>query len=166
MKAVLMSVGFLFLGLSGSAAVQPGDPAPDFRLPDSEGKNHALSDYAGKTVAIYFYPKDNTPGCTSQACSIRDGFAELEQKGIIVLGVSYDDVASHAAFRKKHGLNFTLLADTDRVAARAYGADGMLFARRMTFIIGPDGRILAVIDKVDTRDHARQILDALKQEGK
>jgi len=163
MKTVLFIGVVLIFGLNASAALKPGDPAPDFNLPDSTGKMHALSDYQGKIVALYFYPKNDTPGCTAQACSLRDGFSLLEDDGVVVLGVSYDDVESHAQFKTKHNLNFTLLSDTSKATAKAYGADGMIFAKRITYIIGPDGKILHIIDKVDTRNHAQQIRDALNR---
>lgn len=151
----------LFSMFKASAALKPGDPAPEFKLPDADGIEHTLENYRGKILVLYFYPKDNTPGCTSQGCSIRDGFPQLLERGITILGVSYDDTASHKAFRDKYNLPFPLLSDSDKSVSRAYGADGLLFSKRMTFIIGPDGTIRHVIDKVDTSDHARQILDVL-----
>lgn len=161
---IIMSA-VLILGFGASAALKPGDPAPDFRLPDSTGKMHSLSDYRGNIVAIYFYPKNDTPGCTSQACSLRDGFDILKEDGVVVLGISYDDVASHARFKEKYNLNFTLLADTDKKTAKAYDAAGMLFAKRITYIVDADGVIMHVIDSVDTKNHAQQIHDVLKSKA-
>jgi thioredoxin-dependent peroxiredoxin len=141
-----------------------GDIAPGFTLPDAGGKMHSISDYKGKTVALYFYPKDDTPGCTAEACNLRDNFTELTDKGIVVLGVSFDSAESHKSFSEKHKLPFTLLADTDKKVADLYGAKGMLMAKRMTFLIGPDGKIIHVFDKVDTGNHAAEILRALGKE--
>lgn len=155
------SLLILFGACAAATALKPGDPAPDFALTDSAGKLHKLEDYRGKTVALYFYPKDDTPGCTRQACNLRDNYAKLADHGIVVLGVSYDDAASHGQFKEKYNLPFPLLADTSKTAAEAYGVKGALYASRVTFIIGPDGKIRHIIDQVDTGAHADQILTAL-----
>lgn len=126
-----------------------GQPAPDFNLPGSDGAMHALKDYRGKTVVLYFYPKDNTPGCTKEACGFRDHHAELQAKGIVILGVSKDATASHQGFAKKHNLPFVLLSDPDTSVMSAYGAWGekLMYGKpvmgtiRSTVIIGPDGII-------------------------
>ena len=144
-----------------------GDPAPDFALPDGEGKLHKLSDYRGKIVALYFYPKDDTPGCTAEACNLRDNYDSLLTAGIIVLGVSFDDTAAHKKFAAKYHLPFPLLSDSEKKVAELYGAKGgatrLMMAKRITYLIDKDGKILHVFDKVDAGNHARQILDILKQ---
>ena len=147
-----------------------GDKAPEFALKDQNGKTHKLSDYRGKTVVVYFYPKDDTPGCTKEACSIRDGWMELQKRGVIVFGISADDEKSHAAFAKKFNLQFPLLADADRKVINAFGAWGekSLYGKimqgifRTTFIIDGNGVISKVIKKVDTEHHAEQILSEIK----
>jgi peroxiredoxin Q/BCP len=153
------------------ARPKPGDPAPDFSGPTTDGSQVSLKDFRGKKVVLYFYPMDDTPGCTAQACSLRDHNAEIKAKGAAVLGVSTQDVASHQKFAAKHKLNFPLLADTDRSVARAYGTigdgvggalRGMLgLAQRVTFIIDEKGRVAHVIDAPDTANHAEQVLKLL-----
>ncbi len=150
--------------------LKEGNNAPEFELADQNGKIHKLSDYRGKIVAVYFYPRDDTPGCTKQACSIRDGWKELQKAGVVVLGISADDEKSHGAFATKYSLSFPLLADTTRKTIQAYGAWGEknLYGKimqgifRTTFIIDSKGIIKKVISKVDTEHHAEQILDAIK----
>ena len=146
-----------------------GDQAPDFALPDQDGKVHRLSDYAGKNVVLYFYPKDDTPGCTKEACSFRDRHAELRAAGAVVLGVSADSTSSHQKFREKYSLPFPLLSDTDKDVSTAYGAWGekTLYGRkvigmtRSTFIIGPNGRLAKVWKRATAEGHGDQVLDAL-----
>ncbi len=165
MKPLLFIGISLFSVFGASAGLKVGDPAPNFKLMDADGKAHSLGDYSGDVVVLYFYPKNDTPGCTKQGCSLRDGFAELKARGIVVLGVSYDDAGSHRKFREKYNLPFTLLSDSDKSVSKAYGTDGMLFARRVTFIISPDHKIMHIIEKVDTSDHAGQILGFLSQKS-
>jgi len=153
------------------ARPKPGDPAPDFSGATTEGSQVSLKDFRGQKLVLYFYPMDDTPGCTAQACSLRDHNAEIKAKGAAVLGVSTQDVASHQKFTAKHKLNFPLLADTDRAVARAYGTigdgvggalRGMLgLAQRVTFVIDEKGRIAHVIDAPDTANHAAQVLKLL-----
>lgn len=150
---------------------KPGDPAPDFSGVTTDGSRVALQDFRGRKLVLYFYPMDDTPGCTAQACSLRDHDAEIRKKGAAILGVSAQDVASHERFTQKHELSFPLLADTDRAVARAYGTiggglggtlRGMLgMAERVTFVIDEEGRIAHVIDDVDTGHHAEQVLALL-----
>ncbi len=150
---------------------KPGDPAPDFSGPTTDGSQVSLKDFRGRKLVLYFYPMDDTPGCTAQACSLRDHNAEIKAKGTAILGVSAQDVASHQKFTAKHGLTFPLLADTDRSVARASGAlgggvggalRGMLgLAERVTFVIDGEGRIAHVIDAPDTANHAEQVLKLL-----
>jgi len=143
-----------------------GDAAPDFALTDDQGKPHKLSGYRGKTVVLYFYPKDNTPGCTQEACDLRDSHAKFRRKDAVVLGVSPDSEASHAKFKGKFELPFPLLADVDRKVCNAYGVwkEKSLYGRkfmgveRSTFVIGPDGKLTAVMRKVRVAGHAADLL--------
>ena len=146
--------------------LQPGDPAPDFAGATTDGAAVSLSDYAGRWLALYAYPKDDTPGCTRQACSLRDGGSELLAAGVGVLGVSPDDQASHDRFRAKYDLPFPLLADPDKAVLTAYGVYGQksLYGRlsvgvtRTTFLIAPDGTIAHVLRRPTVDDHASEIL--------
>lgn len=143
-----------------------GSAAPDFELQDQHGKVHRLADYAGRWLVLYFYPRDNTPICTREACGFRDGIAALNKLDAAVVGISVDDVGSHAEFARKHQLPFPLLADPAGKTARAY--DSLLnlgfvrLARRHTFIISPDGRIAARFDKVVPAEHAKQVAQTLR----
>ncbi len=145
-----------------------GDNAPAFEAPDQNGETKRLSDYAGKKLILYFYPKDNTPGCTAEACSLRDGKAVLQEKGFEIVGVSPDTVQSHQRFIAKKELNFTLLSDPEHRVAEAYGVWGekkfmgrvSMGILRTTFVIGADGGIEKVFEKVRTADHFQQILEA------
>ena len=144
-----------------------GDKAPDFLGVDEVGRELSLNDFAGKRLVLYFYPKDSTPGCTAEACSLRDGMDELVAAGYSVVGVSADSATSHQRFKAKQTLNFPLIADTERKLIEAYGAWGekkmagrtYMGIIRTTFVIAPDGTIERVIKKVDTKNAARQILD-------
>ncbi len=147
----------------------PGSPAPHFSLPGGSGNTVSLADFAGKNVVlVYFYPKDDTPGCTKEACSLRDGWSVLQTAGVVVLGISRDGAESHAAFASKYKLPFELLTDADHAVHVAYGAWGQnpnpiwgVGPLRKSFLIGKDGNILHVFDKVDTEHHADQVLKAL-----
>src|SRR5690606_28350329 len=142
--------------------LRPGAQAPDFTATDDQGNTVRLSDFRGRPVVLYFYPKDHTPGCTAEACRFRDQHQELEALGAVVLGVSPDSVASHQRFRDKHGLPVRLLSDPDKSLAEAYGVlkDKKMFGRaykgidRTTFVIDPEGRIQAVIRGIRAEDHA------------
>lgn len=148
-------------------APKTGQPAPAFSLQDQSGKTHVLADYAGQWVVLYFYPKDDTPGCTKEACSFRDDLRRLEKLGARVVGVSVDDTDSHAKFARKYHLPFPLLADKDGRVAGSYGALTNLglvkFAKRYTFLVSPDGKIAKVYLSVDTSRHSQEIIDDLKQ---
>jgi peroxiredoxin Q/BCP len=142
--------------------ISEGDPAPDFELTSDTGERVRLSDLRGKPVVLYFYPKDDTPGCTAQACGLRDVYSDFGARGAQVFGISADDEASHAAFRAKYELPFTLLADPDREAGEAYGvtrADSPYF-ERSTFIVDADGKLARVMRKVDPTEHADLVLSA------
>jgi peroxiredoxin Q/BCP len=160
----------LLLAIAGTAAAEApvvGAAAPEFRLQDQTGAWRALSDYRGKWVALYFYPKDDTPGCTTQACGFRDNVFAFNKEGALILGISVDDVASHKAFAAKHGLPFTILADSDKAVTRRYGVlktyVGILeLARRDTFIIDPAGRIAKHYESVDPTGHSQLVLEDIK----
>lgn len=138
-----------------------GTPAPAFTAKDANGNTVSLADYAGKTVILYFYPKDDTPGCTKQACSFRDHYPDYQDKNIVVLGVSADDEASHQKFIEKYNLPFPLLADRDRTIIKAYDVDGGGYAKRVTYIIDEGGTISHVYDSVQTATHATDVLAEL-----
>jgi thioredoxin-dependent peroxiredoxin len=144
-----------------------GQPAPAFKLQDQAGKWHTLADYKGKWVAVYFYPKDDTPGCTTQACSFRDNVFAFNKEGAVILGISVDDVESHKAFAEKHGLPFTLLADADKAVSKRYGVlktymGVMEMARRDTFLIDPQGRVAKHYESVDPEGHSAMVLADIK----
>ena len=147
--------------------LKEGDNAPNFSLKDNEGKFHSLNDYSGKKLIIFFYPRANTPGCTAEACNLRDYFKDLKDKGYSILGVSADSEKSQQSFSKKYNFPFPLLADIEKVMINAYGVwgpkkfrgkeyDGII---RKTFLVDEKGIITRIIDKVKTKDHAAQILE-------
>jgi peroxiredoxin Q/BCP len=149
--------------------VQVGRKAPEFKLESSEGGTVSLSDFKGKTVVLYFYPKDNTPGCTREAEGFRDAASKLKRKGAVVLGVSRDSINSHCSFRDKFDLNFPLLSDPDGKTIRAYGAWGEknMYGKktegliRTTVIIGPDGTVTKVFPRVKVDGHVDKVLEAI-----
>lgn len=153
--------------------VSVGDSAPDFSLPDQTGTERTLSDYRGRWVLLYFYPKDNTPGCTKQACMIRDVFPRFENLHVEVFGISKDSVKSHASFAEKHDLPFKLLADEGHVALDAYGvwAEKQMMGKtymgtlRTSFLIDPEGVVKKVYEKVKPEVHAEEVLADLKEFG-
>jgi peroxiredoxin Q/BCP len=148
-----------------------GDPAPEVALDDEHGTHHALADRRGAWTVIYFYPKDDTPGCTTEACEFRDLHAEISGLDAVVWGVSPDGSGSHAAFRARFGLPFTLLSDEDHAVAEAYGAwqEKKNYGRtymgiaRSSFLVGPDGRVAAAWPKVKAEGHAAQVLQAIRE---
>jgi len=147
-----------------------GDKAPDFTAKDQNGKIVSLSDFRGKTVVLYFYPKDDTPGCTAESCNFRDNYQSLLNKGYEVIGVSTDDEKSHKKFETKYSLPFTLIADTEKHIVEAYGVwvEKNMYGKkymgtaRATFIIDAEGTITHVIDKVDTKNSSQQVLELVK----
>jgi thioredoxin-dependent peroxiredoxin len=149
--------------------VREGDVAPDFELTSDTGEAVRLSGFIGNPIILYFYPKDDTPGCTTQACGIRDAYGEFERAGAVVLGISPDDERSHTKFRDKYGLPFTLLADTDHSVAEQYGVWGeksfagkkYMGVSRSTFVIGADGNVMRVMHNVKPATHADDVLAAL-----
>jgi peroxiredoxin Q/BCP len=155
-----------------ATSLKPGDPAPDFSGTTTDGKAVKLADFKGKKLVMYFYPMDDTPGCTKQACSLRDHNKDIAAKGAAILGVSTQDEASHRKFTEKYKLNFPLLADTTGAVGRAYGtigSGGLIsklkaaagMADRVTFVIDEKGRIAHVIDKPDVANHAEEVLALL-----
>jgi peroxiredoxin Q/BCP len=162
---LLLASAVLWMLRPGSQRME-GSAAPDFALQDQNGKTHRLSDYAGRWLVLYFYPRDDTPGCTREACRFRDDIGVLGDLDAAVVGVSVDDARSHAGFARKYQLPFPLLSDPDGHTAEAY--DSLLnlglvrFARRHTFIIAPDGRIAARFDKVDPARHAQEVARTLR----
>ncbi|HBW58015.1 MAG TPA: peroxiredoxin [Oscillatoriales bacterium UBA8482] len=139
-------------------ALSVGTTAPSFTVKDTQGNTVSLSDFSGKTVVMYFYPKDDTPGCTKQACSFRDNYTEYQGKDIVVLGVSMDDEASHQKFTDKYSLPFPLLADTDGAITKAYDVEGGGYSKRVTYVIDGKGVISHVDAAVKTETHAQDIL--------
>ena len=149
--------------------IAEGEPAPDFTLTTDAGESVKLSDFRGKPVVLYFYPKDDTPGCTTQACGIRDAYGEFRDRGAVVLGVSPDDAASHEAFRGKYELPFTLLADADHAVAEEYDVwkersmygNTFMGIERSTFVIDREGNVARAFRKVKPDEHAGQVLQIL-----
>jgi peroxiredoxin Q/BCP len=166
--AAVAILGLLFWRGTARAADAPrtGDMAPAFLLPDQDGKTHSLADFRSKWLVLYFYPKDDTPGCTEQACTFRDDWHKLAGMGAEVVGVSVDDVTSHVAFAKKYSLPFPLLADTSGEVAGRYGSiyaiGPIKFARRNTFLIDPQGRVAKVYLSASTSRNSQQVIDDLQ----
>lgn len=151
------------------AILKEGDVAPAFTAKNQNGETISLNDFKGKTVVLYFYPKDDTPGCTAEACNFRDNYQALQAKGFEIIGVSTDDEKSHTKFVNKYQLPFNLVADTDKSIVEAYGVwvEKSMYGKtymgtsRKTFIINPEGKIEKIIDKVDTKNSSQQVLDLL-----
>jgi thioredoxin-dependent peroxiredoxin len=151
--------------------IDPGDEAPDFELPDQDGRAVKLSDFRGEPVVVYFYPKADTPGCTTQACGVRDHRADYRDAGAVVLGISPDPVAKVKKFHEKHALDFPLLADEDHAVADSYGvwAEKSMYGKtyfgneRTTFIVDPDGKVVHVLRKVKPAEHDELVLRALAE---
>lgn len=168
MPHVLLSISLFIMVTAAGAQTPPiGKAAPAFRLQDQNGKWQTLEDYRGKWVALYFYPKDQTPGCTTQACEFRDNIFAFKEAGAAILGVSVDDVKSHEEFAKKHSLPFPILADSTKETARKYGVlksylGTMELAKRDTFVIDPEGRIVKHYADVDPKGHSQIVLADIK----
>ena len=163
--ALIAAIGFVPIGIANER-VAVGDTAPEFELSDQDGQLHSLEDYRDQWVVLYFYPKNETPGCTTEACEFRDNIFAFRDLNAQILGVSLDDVESHKAFAENHGLPFPLLADVDGDAASAYGVKtrrfGMDFAKRQTFLIAPDGTIAKHYVKVKPAEHSEEVLADLE----
>ncbi len=150
--------------------ISAGNPAPDFTLPDENGINRKLSDYRGQPVVLYFYPKDDTPGCTTEACNFRDDYSQYTQAGVVILGVSPDSPKNHIKFKEKYHLPFTLLADEAHKVCELYGVWGRkkMMGReydgvfRTTFLIDRQGKLVKVFEAVKPAEHSREVLEALK----
>ncbi len=168
MRRILSLLSLTAVGIAlGASTVHAGDitvgePAPDFELTDQDGLLHSLEDYRDRWVVLYFYPKDDTPGCTTEACEFRDNIFAYRDLNAQILGVSLDDVESHKAFAEKHGLPFPLLADVGGSVAESYGVKtrmfGLIVAKRQTFIINPAGDVVKHYDKVKPETHSAQVL--------
>lgn len=168
LAVIAVAAGFSRIGLANDT-VAVGSIAPEFELADQTGELHSLEDYRDQWVVLYFYPKDETPGCTTQACEFRDNIFAYKKLNAQILGVSLDDVDSHKEFAENHSLPFPLLADSDGVAASAYGVKtrymGMTVAKRQTFIIAPDGSVAKHYEKVDVDAHSETVLADLQALG-
>ncbi|GAB3491287.1 thioredoxin-dependent thiol peroxidase [Curvibacter fontanus] len=164
---LLTGSAVLGAGVAQAAVPEAGQPAPDFELPDQQGKTRKLGDWRGKWLVLYFYPKNDTPGCTEEACTFRDDWLQLQALGAEVVGISVDSSASHAAFAQKYKLPFPLLADEKGEVAARYGtlSDWLVykFAKRYTFVIDPQGRMAKAYRSVDTARHSAEIVADLKQ---
>lgn len=160
---------FLFIFYTGvpmaKAELKVGNKAPDFNAPSTTGKNISLEELKGKWVVLYFYPKSFTPGCTAESCSLRDGYKDIQKMNAVVLGVSLDGIETQKKFKEKYKLSFELLADTEKKISKAYDVLGFgsLYAKRKTFIINPEGKIVHIIDKVTTGSHDTQVLEILRK---
>jgi peroxiredoxin Q/BCP len=168
----LATLGLLLSGAALADAPAVGESAPDFRLQDQKGDWHTLEQYRGQWVALYFYPKDDTPGCTTEACNFRDNIFAFRERSAVILGVSLDDVESHKEFAEKYSLPFSLLSDADAEVADRYGVVMNLgitkLAKRQSFLIAPDGTIARHYEKVDPDTHSKEILadlDLLMEES-
>lgn len=163
---ILLSLMWPFSS-SAENKLMVGDAAPDFELIDQYQKTHKLADYSGKWVVLYFYPKDDTPGCTTEACSFRDDIFKLHELGAEVLGVSLDSAESHAKFAEKHGLPFSLLSDAEAEVAKSYGSltsmGPLKFAKRYTFIIDPEGKLAKIYRDVKPKKHTGEVIADLQQ---
>ena len=144
--------------LSDEVNLAEGQAAPNFTLQDQDGTEHTLSSYRGKKVVIYFYPKDDTPGCTKEACGIRDAYDDFVNQDIVVFGISYDSAEAHQSFIKKYNLPFNLLSDSDKSISRLYGTEGTFFPMRKTFLIDESGTIKKIYSKVSVVGHGHEIL--------
>jgi len=159
-----------FLQTGEHMRLEVGETAPAFELPDQNGKTHMLSDYRGKWVVLYFYPKDMTPGCTIEACNFRDSFSAFSDLDVIILGVSKDSIVTHAEFSKMYELPFPILSDLNSTVCEEYGVwqerstNGKKFMgiNRATFIIDPKGKIAKIYDKVDVKEHSQELLDEIR----
>jgi peroxiredoxin Q/BCP len=164
MKNILLCAGVLMFGIGKvqADALKVGDPAPNFTASASDGSQVELKSVLDEApIVLYFYPKDDTPGCTKEACSFRDNFAAFRKLDATIFGISYDSVESHKEFITKYKLPFVLLSDQDHVIAKLYGADGLLFAKRMTYVIDKSGKIAWMNPSVNPSTHSQELQDVL-----
>ena len=159
MKQIILIIILISIGFS---QLKVNTIAPDFTLSDAHGIEHTLSDYKGQFVILYFYPKDNTPGCTKEACSFRDSFSEIRALNATILGVSWDSSKNHVSFTEKYSLPFTLLSDTKGEVSKVYDAAGWFMPKRYTYIIDPNGKIVNVYTKFDISAHSTEIISFIK----
>ena len=155
MKKIFFSILLITTGLS---QLKVNTIAPNFTLTDAAGISHTLSDYQGQFVILYFYPKDNTPGCTKEACNFRDNFSQIRAQNTSILGVSWDSSEKHASFSEKYSLPFTLLSDTKGDVTKSYKAAGWFMPKRYTYIVDPFGKIIKVYTKFDISSHSEEII--------
>jgi peroxiredoxin Q/BCP len=168
LSSISLAATLMFIGSAAFAGdLATGQPAPDFELPDQSGQLHSIEDYRGQWVVLYFYPKDDTPGCTTEACEFRDNIFAFRDLNCQILGVSLDDESSHKEFADKYSLPFPLLADTAGTASDAYGVKakmyGAIMAKRQTFLIDPEGRIAKHYVAVDPKEHSAELLADLEE---
>ncbi|MBU0678487.1 MAG: peroxiredoxin [Verrucomicrobia bacterium] len=163
MLAAILAGGVIMT--HSASALSIGDPAPDFTAPATGGKTVTLSSMQGKWVVIYFYPKAGTPGCTKEACTLRDGFQRLQAEGVMLYGISVDPLDRQESFKEKYNVPFDLISDADKQISKKYGvlAPLGLFSKRKTFVIDPEGRIAHIFHKVDVATHADEVLNKLKE---
>jgi peroxiredoxin Q/BCP len=160
MKIITILTTYLIgITMAQNNELKIGDMAPDFTLIDQNEVEHTLSDYFGKKIVVYFYPKDDTPGCTKEACSIRDKYNFFTKNDIVVFGISYDLPKSHKKFAEKYNLPFNLLSDSDKEVAEQYDSNGLFMAKRNTFLIDTDGKIFKIYKNVDLASHTSKILE-------
>lgn len=168
-RSALVALLAGLFGIASASELAVGNPAPSFVLNDQQGQAHRLTDHRGRWVVLYFYPKDDTPGCTAQACGFRDDIAALRAMGVSVIGISLDDEASHKRFAAKYALPFPLLADVRGETAKAYGAlwglGPLRFAKRQTFLIDPAGNIAKIYRRVDPKGHSDRVIADLRALG-
>lgn len=152
----------LFLGVMVMALLKVGDKAPDFKLKGADEKEYSLQSFSGKKIVVYFYPKDDTPGCTKEACGFRDDLSKITEKGAVIVGVNPDSIDSHKKFLQKFNLNFILLSDPSKTMIEQYGAKGIMgITKRITYIIDEQGKIRNVFPSVNAEKHSEEILKAL-----
>ena len=162
MKQIFFTILLLTTGFS---QLKVNTIAPDFTLTDGAGISHTLSDYRGQFIILYFYPKDNTPGCTKEACSFRDNFSQIRAQNATILGVSWDSSEKHASFSEKYNLPFTLLSDIKGDVTEAYEAAGWFMPKRYTYIIDPLGKIVNIYKKFDISSHSENIIKFLREQN-
>jgi peroxiredoxin Q/BCP len=163
LRSIVVAASLASVSCAGSHLLKQNDVAPAFAAKDQEGHTRALEEFKGKPIVLYFYPKDGTPGCTKEACAFRDSWKKLQESGAIVIGVSRDSVAKHAAFAKEHSLPFPLLADEDGAICKAYGVGSTFgLASRVTYLVGRDGKVARTWPEVDPAVHAEQVLAAVR----
>ncbi len=161
---ILISAGLFIKAQNESIPLEIGQKAPGFTLVSDDNKSISLEEFKGQPVVIYFFPKSDTPGWTKQACGFRDIYNDYKEKNIVVIGISYDSPKSLLYFKQKYALPFYLLSDSEKIVAKLYGANGLLVPKRITYLIGPDGLIQKVYNKINLNTHAKEIFDDIIKE--